>query len=86
MLIFFVCVRGRERERRERALSFSLRSTELRCSDFVGPRIKVHRINEGYVWVTRTRDFTEESKDGNSENSKLSSLRGFLSLHLSSKR
>ena len=33
-------------------------------SKFVGPRTKVHRINEGYTWVSKMRDF---AKDPNEE-------------------
>ena len=35
---------------------------ELRWSDFVGPRTKVHRIDEGYAWVPKTRDFAEDPR------------------------
>ena len=61
-LIFPVCGCGREKERRKRAPSFSLRSTELHWSDFVDLRTKVHRIDEGYVWVPRTRDFFKDPR------------------------
>ena len=59
---FFLVLTVGERERRERAPSFSLRSTELRWSIFVGPRTKVHRIDQGYAWVPRTRDFAEDPR------------------------
>ena len=43
-------------------LRFSLRSMELHWFDFVRPRTKVHRINEGYTWVPRMRDFIEDPR------------------------
>ena len=45
-----------------RAPSFSLRSTELCWSNFDGPRTKVHRINKGYTWVPRMRDFVKDPR------------------------
>ena len=35
----------------ERSSSFSLRSTEIGWLDLVGPRSKVHLLDEGYAWV-----------------------------------
>ena len=52
-----------ERERRiekEKSQGFLLRSTEFRWSVFIGPRMKVHGINEGYVWVPEKRDFVKD--------------------------
>ena len=43
--------------------NLSLRSTEFRRSEFVGPRMKVHLLDEGYVWVPKTRDFAEDSSE-----------------------
>ena len=40
---------------------FSLQYTEFRPSEFVGLRTKVHLLDEGYAWVPKTRDFTENS-------------------------
>ena len=38
------------REKRERESSnFSLRSKEIEWSEFVGPRVKVHLLDEGYA-------------------------------------
>ena len=48
-------------ERKERNSNFSLRSTEFRRSEFVGPRTKVHLLDEGYAWVPKTRDFAKDS-------------------------
>ena len=48
-----------EKGRKERTPRFSLRSTELRQSDFVGLRLKVHRLDEGFAWVQKRTDFTE---------------------------
>ena len=54
-------VRERRRESRERSSNFSLRSMELGCSVFVGPRTKGHLCHESYAWVPKTKDFTEDS-------------------------
>ena len=55
----------RERERRKIKINqnLSLRSTEFRRSEFVGPRTKVHLLDEGYVWVPKTRDLAEDSSE-----------------------
>ena len=39
------------------------RSSELRQSDFIEPRTKVHRIDERYAWVPKRRGFTEDPKE-----------------------
>ena len=47
--------RVREGEKREmKNQNFSIRSTEFRRSEFVGPRTKVYLLDEGYVWVPKT--------------------------------
>ena len=58
--------------------NFSFRSTEFRWSEFVGPRTKVHILNEGYVWVSKTWDFAEDSSEkfGKSKVSGLGSVHG----------
>ena len=58
-------MRGEEREREtiEISSNFYLRSTEPGCSIFVGPRTKVHLLNEGYAQVPKTRDFIEDSSE-----------------------
>ena len=58
--------------------NFSLRSTEFRWSKFVGTRTKVHLLDEGYVWVPKTRDFVEDSSKefGKSKVSVLGSVHG----------
>ena len=61
----------------ERSSSFSLRSTEIGWSDLVGLRSKVHILDEGYVWVSKTRDFAEDSQ----ENFWKSIVLGFGSVH-----
>ena len=68
----YVPVRVRE-DRKSRAKSFLPRSTAFCRSKFVEPRTKVHRIDEGYAWVPKTRGFV---KDQNEEfwKSKVSSL------------
>ena len=34
---------------------------EFYRSEFVGLRTKVHLLDEGYMWVPKTRDFVEDS-------------------------
>ena len=50
------------KERKKRAKSFLPRSTEFHRSVFVGPRIKVHRIDKGYAWVPRKKDFAKDPR------------------------
>ena len=61
----------REGERREREhLSFSLRSSEFLQLEFIELRVKVHLLDEGYVYIPKERDFTEDQKEevsGNQE-------------------
>ena len=41
------------------------------CRNFIEPRVKVHLLDEGYVWVPKRRDFTEDPKEevsGNKNN------------------
>ena len=40
-----------------------MRSTEFYRSEFVGPRTKVHHIDEGNVWVLKKRDFIEDPNE-----------------------
>ena len=58
--------------------NFSLQSMEFRWSEFVGPRTKVHLLDEGYVWVPKIRDFAEDSSEefGKSKVSGLRSVNG----------
>ena len=60
-----------------RASNFSLRSTEIQLSVFVGPRTKVHLLDKGYAWVSKTLDFTEDS----SEEFRKSKVSGLGSVH-----
>ena len=76
-------VRGRVREgeKRNKKLkneNFSLQSKEFRRSEFVGPRMKVHLLDEGYMWVPKTWDFAEDSSEefGKSKVSSLGSAHG----------
>ena len=50
-------------ERKRRAKSFLPRSTEFRWSVFVGPRTKVHHIDEGYVWVPRKKVLAKDPRN-----------------------
>ena len=53
----------REGERREREHpSFSLRSLEFRRLKFVEQRVKVHLLDEGYVYIPKIREFTKDPK------------------------
>ena len=54
---------GREKEERnEEIQNFLLRSTEFRRSEFVEPRVKVYPLDEGYAYVPKSKDFTEDPK------------------------
>ena len=45
---------GGEKKKEEKKIqNFSLRSTEFRRSEFVGTRMKVHLLDEGYAWVLK---------------------------------
>ena len=46
-----------------RASNFSLRSTKLRWSDFVEPRMKVHILDEGYACVPKKGDFAKDPRE-----------------------
>ena len=51
----------REGEKRKiKNQNFSLGSTEFCRLEFIWPRMKVHLLDEGYVWVLKTQDFTED--------------------------
>ena len=50
----------REREREGKSSNFSLRSTEISWSEFVGIKMKVHLLDKGYTWVPKTQDFSED--------------------------
>ena len=43
----------KKEKKKKRNPSLSLRSTEFRWLEFVGPRTKVHLLDEGYVWVPK---------------------------------
>ena len=69
--------RVREGEKKMKNQNFSLRSTEFYLSKFVGPRMKVYLLDEGYVWVPKTRDFSKDS----SEEFRKSKVSGLGSVH-----
>ena len=52
----------REEKREKGEPSFLPRSTEFYGSDFVGPRTKLYRLDERYVWVPEKRDFTKDPR------------------------
>ena len=54
----FLVLRERKREREgKRDLYISLRSIGFHRSEFVEPRLKVHILDEDYVWVPKRKDF-----------------------------
>ena len=55
---WFTGERGEKKERGDP--SFLPRSMEFRGSVLVGPRTKVHRIDERYAWVPEKRDFVKD--------------------------
>ena len=51
-------------ERNKKSIpTFFLRSSKFCRSEFVEPRVKVYLLNEGYAWVQKWRDFTEDLKE-----------------------
>ena len=59
----FLSCCSNEREKKGEEVSFqnlSLQSTEIGWTKFVGPRTKVHLLDEGYVWVPKTLDFAKD--------------------------
>ena len=66
----------RERERKgKKGFCFSLRSTEIGSSVFVGARSKVNPRNEGYTWVPKSRSFIKLQEIGNFPTLIISSLK-----------
>ena len=61
-------VRERKRWEKESSQDFSLRPMEFRWSEFIKPRTKVHLLNEGYMWIPKRRDLTEDPKEEVSRN------------------
>ena len=39
-----------------------MRETEIEWSDLVRQRSKVHLLDKGYAWVSKTRDFAKDSR------------------------
>ena len=66
------------RKVRERNSDFSLRSTELRWSSRVWPRLKVGVFGEGYAWIPESPSYTKVSRIrfGESKASGLGSICG----------
>ena len=52
----------RKEGRKKMILGFLLKSSRIRMSEFVEPRIKVHLLVEGYAYVPKSWDFTENPK------------------------
>ena len=57
---FLVLQEGGRREREN--ISFSIRSSEFLWSEFVEQKVKVHLLDEGYAYIPKRRDFTEDPK------------------------
>ena len=56
--------RGKERGERKKGIQdFFLKWTEIRLSEFVKPRVKVYLLDEGYGYVPKLLDFTENTKE-----------------------
>ena len=55
--------KGKKRKRNKKNENFPLQSKEFRRSEFVGPRMKVHLLDEGCMWVLKTRDFSKDSSE-----------------------
>ena len=53
----------REKERKRRAKGFFPRSSNLRGSEFVEPRVKVHLLYEAYACVPEKRDFAKDLRE-----------------------
>ena len=71
--------RVREREKRNKKnQNFYFRSMEFCRSKFIGPKMKVYLLDEGYMWVLETHDFTKDSSEefGKSKVSGLGSIHG----------
>ena len=48
-------MRERKKGEKESSQDFSLLSTKFHRSEFVGLRMKVHLLDEGYVWVPKKK-------------------------------
>ena len=68
----------REGEKKNKKSKLISSIHEVPSVKIVGPRTKVHLLNEGYMWVSKTRDFAENSSDefGKSKVSGLGSVHG----------
>ena len=55
--------REKEKKKEKKNPNFSLRSMEFCRSEFVGPRMKVNLLDEGYAWVPKTRDSADDSSE-----------------------
>ena len=53
----------RKKKRKREVQDFFRRSSEFRRSEFVKLRIKVHRLDEGYMHVPKMRDFIEDPNE-----------------------
>ena len=61
-MAFLAVVMG-EKEKGEKIQTFSRRSKAFGRSEFVEPRVKVHPLDEGHVYIPKRRDFIEDQKE-----------------------
>ena len=63
-ILFPTSVVGERKEgRNKRIQGFLLRSSEIRRSEFIGPRVKIHLLVEGYAYVPKSQDFTKNPNE-----------------------
>ena len=62
-------------KKKNRVFCFSLRSTKIRSSVFVGARGKVHLRDASYAWVPKSRSFIKLQEVGNFPTLIISSLK-----------
>ena len=80
---------ARREERKRRAKGFFPRSSDFHRLEFVEPRVKVHLLGEGYVYVPKKRDFSKDQREEFGGNRGLGFRKcpqGFLTVLLRSKR
>ena len=58
-------IEQKREKKTKRVFRFSLRSTEIGLSVFIGARSKFHPRNEGYTWVPKSRSFIKLQEVGN---------------------
>ena len=69
---------GTKRERNREIQDFLRRFSEFCRSESIEPRIKIYLLDKGYVYIPRTRNFTEDPKKKISGNQRFLGLGGVL--------